>query len=274
LLTLRDSAPEDSDVNLELARLAAGRHAVTEALRFYHNALYAPWPPELAGVRRRVRLELIRFLLDHHQSDRALAELLAVSTDLPDEPGARLEVAALFARAGDDDHALEQFQRTLRLDPENAVALTGVGRSAFQLGKYALARTYLRRAPSELDDVGTMREVTDLVLSRDPLANRIGSMERRRRLTSDLTYARERLAACPMADVRTGANGDESALQEEAGQFEDQLRRSRLLEQDTIEAGVDLVYRLARRIAQACAPPTAIDRALLLIGREHGGEAR
>ena len=38
LLTLRDSAPEDADVNLELARLAAERQDVTEALRFYHNA--------------------------------------------------------------------------------------------------------------------------------------------------------------------------------------------------------------------------------------------
>ena len=45
LLTLRESAPEDPEINLQLARLAAARQDVTEALRFYHNALYAPWPP-------------------------------------------------------------------------------------------------------------------------------------------------------------------------------------------------------------------------------------
>ena len=54
--------PEDREINLQLARLAATRQDVTEALRFYHNALYAPWPIEQADARRAVRLELIRFL--------------------------------------------------------------------------------------------------------------------------------------------------------------------------------------------------------------------
>lgn len=150
----------------------------------------------------------------------------------------------------------------------------GAGLSAFQLGKYALARTYLRRAPSGLDEVGTIRDVTDLVLTRDPLANRIGSVGRRRRLTSGLTYARDRLRACTIAHVQGGATSDESPVQEEADEFEDHLNRSAPLEQDTIEAGVDLMYRLEQRITQACGPPSAVDRALLLIGREHGGDAR
>ena len=49
LMTLRESEPEDREVNLQLARLAAARQDVTEALRFYHNALYAPWPNEHGG---------------------------------------------------------------------------------------------------------------------------------------------------------------------------------------------------------------------------------
>ena len=86
LLTLKESEPEDADIHLELARLAARRDDVTEAARFYHNALYAPWPVERADTRRSVRLELVRFLVAHNQSDRALAELLAIASDLPDEP--------------------------------------------------------------------------------------------------------------------------------------------------------------------------------------------
>jgi Flp pilus assembly protein TadD len=42
LLTLREASPGDADVNLALARLAARRQDVTEALRFYHDALYPP----------------------------------------------------------------------------------------------------------------------------------------------------------------------------------------------------------------------------------------
>ena len=118
LLTLRESAPEDPDINLQLARLAAGQPDVTEALRFYHNALYAPWPVEQADARRRVRFELIGFLLTHDQTSRALSELLAMNTDLPDDPALRLEVAQLFAKAGDHGHALDQFQRALRLAPD------------------------------------------------------------------------------------------------------------------------------------------------------------
>ena len=95
LLTLRESSPEDPDINLQLARLAAGRQDVTEALRFYHNALYAPWPSEQADARRQVRFELIRFLLTHDQASRALSELLALSTDLPDDAPLHLEVAQL-----------------------------------------------------------------------------------------------------------------------------------------------------------------------------------
>jgi len=133
LITLRESAPEDPEINLQLARLAATRQDVTEALRFYHNALYAPWPSEQADARRRVRFELIRFLLTHDQVSRALSELLALSTDLPDEVPLRLEVAQLFAKAGDNGHALDQFKRALHLAPENGEALAGAGQARSSL---------------------------------------------------------------------------------------------------------------------------------------------
>ena len=207
LLTLRESAPEDPDINLQLARLAAARQDVTEALRFYHNALYAPWPTEQADARRRVRLELIRFLLTHDQASRALSELLALSTDLPDDVPLRLEVAQLFAKAGDNGHALDQFQRALHLAPENGEALAGAGQAAFRLGDYVLGpnlsarRTRRRRTTSR-----HTREVVDLVLSNDPLANRLGSAERRRRLVADFSYAQQRLGDVSRAARRRSAD--------------------------------------------------------------------
>jgi Flp pilus assembly protein TadD len=269
LITLRESAPEDPDINLQLARLAAARSDVTEALRFYHNALYAPWSTEQADARRGVRLELIRFLLTHDQNSRAISELLALSTDLPDDTPLRLEVAQLFAKAGDNGHALDQFQRALRLAPENSEALAGAGQAAFRLGDYMLARTYLRGAP-EADDVKNTREVVDLVLSNDPLANRLKSTERRRRLVADFSYAQQRLGMC--LEERGGGQptGDAPALQREAHLFEDQLKPPAILEQDTVESGVDLIDRIERLVVQRCGPPTALDQALVLIGHQHG----
>jgi Tfp pilus assembly protein PilF len=273
LLTLRESAPEDAEVNLELARVAA-RHDVAEALRFYHHALYAPWPVELAEERRRVRFELIRFLLAHNESGRALSELLAVTTDLRDEPAALVRAAQLFAETGDHLRAVEQFDRALRLAPDNGTALAGAGHSAFQLGKYALARNYLRRAPAGLKDVDAERTLVELVLSNDPLANRLGSAERLRRLLSDLHYARQRLATCLAGRAADQITDDERAFQHEAEALNSRLKPRSTPDQDTIEAGVDLVTRIEGHVVQACGRPTPFDRALVLIGRQYGFDQR
>jgi tetratricopeptide (TPR) repeat protein len=259
-------------VNLELARLAAGSHDVTGALRFYHNALYAPWPSEQADARRQVRFELIAFLLTHDQSPRAISELLAVSTDLPDDVSLRLETARLFAQAGDAAHALDQFQQALRLAPGNPQALGGAGLSAFALGNYGLARSYLHQVADGPHDVVTTREVADAVLSNDPLANRLGSSERRRRLAANFTYARDRLASC-LEQYGTLPTGDGPALLSEAQAFEPRLMPS-VLEQDVVEMGADLVDRIERLVVQRCGMPTTLDRALVIIGRQHGSEVR
>ena len=270
LVRLRESAPEDPDINLQLARLAVARSDVSEALRFYHNALYAPWPSEQADARRGLRLELIRFLLIQHETGRAQSELLALSTDLPDNVPLRLDIAQLFAKAGDHRHALDQFQRALRLSPENEEALAGAGLAAFQLGDYVLARTYLGLATPEADDIRSTRELVALILSNDPLVSRIGSAERRRRLVADISYAERRLTACLEQHPGDQATGDGPALQNEARTFERQLNAPRGLEQDTIEAGVDLVDRIERLVTSHCGPPTEPDRALMLMAHQHG----
>jgi len=147
LLTLRESAPEDPEINLQLARLAAARHDVTETVRFYHYALYAPWPSADPDARRRSRLELVRFLLENDQRSQAVSELVATTADLPNTVEAHLETGRLFVAAGDDGHALDQFQRALRLAPRNQEALAGAAEAAAQLGNDRLAETYRRRLP-------------------------------------------------------------------------------------------------------------------------------
>lgn len=274
LLTLREAEPEDPDINLQLGRLAAARQDVTEALRFYHNALYAPWPAEQADARRRVRLELIRFLLTHGQGGRALSELLAVSTDLPDDSALRLEVAQLFARAGDNSHALEQFRRILRSAPQDGEALAGAGLAAFRLGDYPGAGRYLRGAPADADGVRDTLNIVDLVISNDPLATRIGSTERRRRLLANLSHAQQRLGTCVERPNATGPSDEALALLEETRAYGNQVAAAPILEQDTIETGVDLVDRVEREIDRHCGPPTPLDQALVLIGRLHSAETR
>jgi tetratricopeptide (TPR) repeat protein len=274
LLALRESAPEDADVNLQLARVAAQSQDVTEALRYYHNALYAPWSIDQADARRQVRFELVRFLLSHDQASRALSELLALGADLPDDEGLHVQVAQLFAQAGDSRHALDQFQAALRLAPGSGPALAGAGLAAFQLGEYPRARKYLRSAPPGAEHVRETGALVERILANDPLASRIGAAARARRLMANFSYAEQRLKTC--LEQRSGAppTGEEQALLREAQAFEDQLKPPAIREQDTVEAGVDLIARIARQMAQTCQPATPFDQALILIGRQHGGDER
>lgn len=275
LLTLREASPEDAEVNLALARLAAQRQDVTEALRFYHNALYAPWPTESDRARREVRFELIDFLLQRDQGGLALSELLAMTADLPDEADAHVRVGQLFARAGDARQALDQYERALRLAPADTTALAGAGASAFALGDYLQARDYLRRAPDDVDDVAGTRAIVDLVLSSDPLASRIGSSERRRRLSASLDYVEQRLETCHPDGLAAPPEGNPTTtLEQEVAGLREQLKPPAVLDQDAIEAGVDLLDRIEKHLSTTCPPLGARDQALVLMARSHATESK
>lgn len=271
LLTLRESAPEDASINLQLARIARDRQDVTEALRFYHDALYAPWPADATEARRRVRLELIQFLLTHGQPGDAQSELLAATADSPDDVTHHLELARLFSAAGDHEGALSQYQRALRLAPDNDEALAGAGQAAFDLARYALAQRYLNRTRAEATAVRSTREVVDLILSRDPLAPRIGTAERKRRLAENVAYATQRFGACV---AQSSVSADDLTLQNEMGALAAQLKTPQAVDQDIIEAGADSIDRIVHAIVARCGPATPTDQALLLIGGQHGGESR
>ena len=99
LLNLLEREPGNATVNLELARLAARDHAVPDALRFYHGAIYGEWNDDPVARRRAARLELVEFLLDAGQKDSARAELIALAADLPADPALQTKVGTLLAAA-------------------------------------------------------------------------------------------------------------------------------------------------------------------------------
>src|SRR5262249_9084269 len=146
LLSLWERTPQDSTINLALARLAARRHDLEDAIRYYHNAIYGIWDQDPDANRRHARLELIRLLLAQNALSQARPELLSMAQSLPSDPGLRLEIAALFMRAGDQDQALNQYVEVLRLDRRNHTACAGAGEAAFQLHQYNLAQRYLNSA--------------------------------------------------------------------------------------------------------------------------------
>ncbi len=271
LRRLRDEQPELPEANLALARLEARRNDVTAATRDYQHALTGLWSSEREDERRGVRLELVRFLLDHDQRSRALSELLVVAVTLPDTPAAHLETGQLFLRAGDAGRALEQFQAVLRQDPQNAAALSGAGEAAFNLADYARARRYLA-ADSPDPRVKSLRILSDLILEGDPLAPRIARSERTRRMSAGIEQARGALEGC-LANLAADAAPRASleSLQAELESFTTQMKPVRgAVRSDLVEDGTDLAYRIERGVESSCGVTAPADRALILIGGRHG----
>jgi Flp pilus assembly protein TadD len=271
LLALRQTAPEDADINLELARIAAVRPDIATAVRYYYNALYAPWttPDE----PRAIRFELIDFLLANGQDGLAQSELLAVTTDLPEDPSLSIRVGHLFLNVGNAARALDQYTRALRLDPESEDAQAGAGIASFELGEYIDARRYFRQLPDGRNDLGERPEIANLVISGDPLAPRLGAAERRRRLQAGVSYAQQRLDAC-IEQIGGDPSPGHAALQEELTAFVTRLRPAVGGDADTLEAGLDLVARIVGEATAACGgSSTPMDEALQRIARRYGAPA-
>jgi tetratricopeptide (TPR) repeat protein len=267
LLGIRSVAPENPEANLRLARLEAQRGDQTAAVRYYQNALYGVWREEDTEARGRLRIEFIEYLIDRDQQGRALAELLALESNLAAAPDAHMEAAGLFRRAGDARRALTHYERALKLDPERLEAAAGAGEAAFNLGDFTRAQRHLRAAPDEAPGVAELRAVTTLVLSRDPLAPRLAFAERRRRLLLNLADAIEHAETCA-AEGQGRARLD--ALEQGARALGASVtRRTAAPALETIEAGVDLVYRIQREVAERCGAASPAHRALLIIGERN-----
>jgi tetratricopeptide (TPR) repeat protein len=272
LLRLRDAAPENAEVNLDLARIAAKHADVAEASHYYHNALYGLWTgTEVDRQQRQVRMELIRFLLDHQKRSAALSELLILESDLPDDADTQTQVAQLFLNADDADHAIKHFRSALRVDKHDPLALSGAGEAAFRLGDYAQARHYLEGAVA-VGEKGPAQEslaLTKMILSSDPLTPHLPTEERGRRLKVGFDQAFATLESC---QSQSGGPSDLDALHSEAAAMKPQIKtHAQRPDPETLESGVDLIAKMEEAVSNRCGEPQGLDHALLLIGRKYRG---
>ena len=83
LLNLLSESPGSGEVNLALARIAARKGATSEAIRYYHAAIYGEWENNPIGMRWQVRRELSEYLLDRGEAQQAVPEIIALSDDTP-----------------------------------------------------------------------------------------------------------------------------------------------------------------------------------------------
>jgi len=265
-------------VNLELARLAVRRGEASEAIRYFHNAIYGIWEKDPESQRRDVRLDLCEYLLNRGERQAAQAALIELAADLPKDAGLYAHVGTLLLKAEDDGQALGTFRQALNLDPRQQTALSGAGEASFRMANYREARRYLERAvrlnPQDAPAAHRL-EMTNLILSLDPLERGLSAQTRARRAVFAYQQAVERLRACalkrgealdgqpPTTDLQTAYA---RVLQIGPKVRETVLRRN----PDLLMQALELVFEVEELTARDCGYPAGMDLALLLIARKHG----
>jgi tetratricopeptide (TPR) repeat protein len=278
LLALWQRAPQDASVNLALARVAAHRGSIEDAIRYYHNAMYGVWDSDPDGNRNRARIELIQFLLKENAYAQADSELIALAAALPRDPAAHLQAARLFDQAHDYNGALAQYEEALRLDPGNAAALAGAGETAYRAGNYILAQHYLRSAVSANPNDTQSRELlasADLVLRSNPFHSHISDAERNRRIIAAFNQAEDRLTSCAQQagiDLKPTDNPSQSPLVGLQARWllakpDLELLRSPA-ETDLPDAIMDVVFQIEQQTSTTCGSPQGLDLALLMISHK------
>ena len=275
LINLWQREPENGPVNLQLARIYAAKHDVSQAFRYYHNAIYAVWSGNAEAQQLSARLELVRFLLDSRSFNQAEAELIAVGRNLPEDASLQMEIGDLFMRVPDYERAFVLYQQALKLDRHNPAAVARVGRAAFELGKYQLAEKYLKSAVAERpDDTQSKQLLATCIAVRKFDPYRIwSSRERGRMVLSDFETAGNRLNSCMGAS--SSAQAANPALQSLYAQWTDmkpKLNQNSLrVHPDWSDSAMDLVFNIEREASSFCGSPTGDDLLLLLIAKQHGG---
>ena len=200
LLNLWEERPGSSNINLELARVAAQQHNTADAMRYYHGAIFGVWDSDAIEHRMETRLELIRFLLQQNQTSSAYGEITSLAAGIPpDNPQMHVVAGDLFTRTGDSASALTQYEMALKNDPHSFAALAGAARAAFASGKFRRAKQHLNAAIREHPDDSAMTkllEQTDLVLASDPLERHLPREQRVQRTLTAFNQAGVRLDQC------------------------------------------------------------------------------
>ncbi len=276
LITLWDRQPENGLVNLELARIAAQKGETDQALRYYHNAIYAIWPGAQHVQRRDTRLELIEYLLNINAKAQAQAELIALAANLEDDPVQQARVAALFLQAQDYEHGLAEYRLSLKGQPHDVPALAGAGMAAFQLGRYSLAQRYLQAAvaanPNDEPSAARLRTAA-LVMQMDPFQRQLSVAQRDRAVLEAFAAAGQRIKSCSGAGDSKGSASTEAAPAGLAGDWAKMkpriTERGLQRDPDLVNTAMELVFEIEHETSSACGTPTGADAALLLIAKLH-----
>ena len=264
LINLWEREPDNGLVSLELARIAVGKADTDQAMRYYHNAIYATWTGgDQETQRRNARLELIAYLLQIGAKTQAEAELIDLGASLGEDAGQQALLGGLFLRVGDSQRALAAFRESLKLDRGDQSAMAGAGAAAFKLGLYAQAERYLRAAveayPAD-DNSATLLNATESVLHWDPYLPQMLDARRDQIVVDAFAAAGQRIHSC------AAPSNQEKNLAQAWDALKPKITIRELRQDpDPVNPAMSLVFQIERQAGNSCTAANDTDRALLLI---------
>jgi tetratricopeptide (TPR) repeat protein len=276
-LNLWERAPGSGEVNLDLAHISERSSDVDDAIRYYRSAIYGVWNAQPTEERKKVRLELCNYLLANGRIKDAQAEIAALAAEAPPGDASLHEQAGrLFMRVGSPSQAVVEFETALKIEPKNTEWWAEAGEAAFDRGNYPKAETYFSRASRNHPSAETkeLLEIARAVLRNDPFQTGLSDAERARRTLGAFRQAASRLQGClgpgganPSGQLPLAGLG---ALSEDVTNVKDRVTMRSLRNQLDLQHNVmHLVFRIEEATAQQCGEPIGLDKALLLIGKQH-----
>lgn len=148
---LLESKPGNGLIHLQLARLATRQGNVPLAEEHYQAALDGTWEGDGYVRRREVRLELSRYLIAQKRYEQARTQLLIAAGNAPDDAKIEVEISDLLESAEDEANALHFYKRAMQHRPVQLAALEGASRAAYALGRFQQAKEFLERTLNHAD---------------------------------------------------------------------------------------------------------------------------
>jgi tetratricopeptide (TPR) repeat protein len=282
LLNLLSESPGSGDVNLALARIAAHKDLTSDALRYYHGAIYGEWDNDPIVRRWQVRRELAEYLLDRGLQRQAVPEIIALSDSTPTNDTEQLRtVGNLLLKAKLWTRALEVFRTILSTNVNDEDALLGAATSAFNLSRYSAALDYFDRLPEKdrnAPGVDEMRKTTRQINDMNPFLPDLSREAKARKAATALSVAASRLQQCASQPGRSPASPTQTQLQKALAESKepapDGSWQNIAKHPETVDEVMGHAFEMENAAAAACGEPEGADRALWLLGRSQGVSAQ
>ncbi len=147
--TLLETQPGSGIINLLLARLDVQQNLTEQAIEHYQSAIDGTWNGDGYLRRREIRLELAQMLTAHNRLPEARNLLLIAAGNAPEDYSLQLQIGNMLLDANDPTDASDVFARAARNKQTRVMALTGQARAAQALSHYLEVRNLLNRAMAD-----------------------------------------------------------------------------------------------------------------------------